>query len=477
MKQFTAGPSANGNLRIIYDKLFMKKLVSLLLFVVAITTVNSQSKKGWTSLFDGKTLSGWKVLAGTAQYTVENNAIVGTTVPKSPNTFLVTEKLYDDFELELEVMLQDTTLNSGIQFRSQYDATKNGGRGQVFGYQYELDPSYRSWTAGIYDESRRGWLYPGSLNPQAAGNFKPGVFNKVRIECIGNELKTWINGIPVAYVIDDVDRTGFIALQVHSVNNDAGVGKKIHWKNIRIRAGQIKPTPFPAGKYVVNLLPNDLSAYEKQDGWRLLFDGKTTKGWTGAYKETFPAKGWQVQEGILSVLPSDGGESTNGGDIVTNELFTAFDLSFDFKLTPGANSGVKYFVTLSEGNTGSAIGLEYQLLDDKLHPDAKMGRDGNRTLASLYDLITAQKQERFVNPPGQWNRGRIVVYPNNRVEHYLNGIKVLEYVRGSQAYRDLVAISKYKIWPNFGEAPAGRILLQDHGNAVSFKSIKIKTLK
>ncbi|WP_315817617.1 DUF1080 domain-containing protein [Paraflavitalea speifideaquila] len=116
-------------------------------------------------------------------------------------------------------------------------------------------------------------------------------------------------------------------------------------------------------------------------------------------------------------------------------------------------------------------------MDDKVHPDARMGRDGNRTLSSLYDLITAKKQDRFTRPPGQWNTGRVVVYPNNHVEHYLNGLKVLEYERGSQAFRDLVAISKYSKWPNFGEAKQGRILLQDHGNAVSFRSIKIKELK
>ncbi|MCG2615913.1 DUF1080 domain-containing protein [Terrimonas sp. NA20] len=445
-------------------------------FALLSLAVSVNAQKGWTNLFDGKSLNGWKKVAGDAEYKIEENAIVGITVPNTPNTFLITDKEYGDFVLELEVKIMDTTSNSGIQFRSQYDAAGNKGKGKVFGYQYELDPSSRKWTAGVYDESRRDWLYPLMLNPSAQDLLKTGVYNKVRVECIGNKIKTWINDKPAAYVVDSVDAKGIIALQVHSIGKPEMAGKKIFWKNIRIKTSDLKPASFPSNIYTVNTIPNTLTEEEKKAGWKLLFDGVSNKGWKGAYKPGFPQNGWEIRDGELRVLASTGAESTNGGDIVTEEQFSAFDLSFDFKLTAGANSGVKYFVTLSENNQGSAIGLEYQLLDDTLHPDAKLGRDGNRTLASLYDLIKADKQKRFIKQPGEWNSGRVIVHPDNRVEHYLNGIKVLEYQRGSQAYRDLVALSKYKVWPAFGEAKQGYILLQDHGNAVSFRSIKIRKL-
>ena len=434
--------------------------------------------QGWQSLFDGKTLNGWKLMTGKAEYKVEDGIIVGTTVMNSPNSFLVCEKKFaGDFILELEAMITDTASNSGIQFKSNFDSTGNKGQGKVFGYQFEIDPSSRKWSGGLYDEGRREWLYPGSLNSKAQTILSPNVFHKIRIECIGNTIKTWLNGSAIAYVVDTLTKNeGLIALQVHAINNEKSKGIKLCWKNIRINTTNVSSTTFPKGIYVANLVPNSLNGYEVQNGWKLLFDGKSNDGWTGAYKKTFPEKGWEIKNGILKVLPSAGRESANGGDIVTKEEFSAFDLSFEFMLTPGANSGLKYFVTLNENNPGSAIGLEYQVLDDTLHPDAKMGLNGNRTLASLYDLIKANKQSRFIKQPGRWNTGRIIVYPNNHVEHYLNGVKVLEYERGSQAYRDLVAISKYKVWPNFGEAKQGRILLQDHGNEVSFRSIKIRPL-
>lgn len=450
----------------------MKQLFVLLLSTSFVLSTLAQ-QDGWTPLFNGNNLQGWQQLNGKAKYTVHNGVIVGETVYGEPNSFLITGKTYGDFILEFEFKL-DSQMNSGVQFRSESKPDYMNGR--VHGYQFEIDPSPRAWTGGIYDEARRDWLYPLDLNPAAKPQYKHGSWNKCRIECIGTNIRTFVNGKEAASVVDDVTLHGFIALQVHSINKPGDAGKKIMWRNIRIREKNLQPTPL-SNVFVVNLLPNQLSAAEKKNGVRLLWDGQTSNGWRGAYKNAFPDKGWQIANGEISVQPSDGGESTNGGDIVTIDTFKAFIFQFDFKLSEGANSGVKYFVTERENNSGSAIGLEYQILDDDKHPDAKMGSIGNRTLASLYDLIPSLREPRARRKIGEWNRGMIVVYPDNRVEHWLNGWKLLEYQRGTPYYYALVARSKYAAWPQFGMATYGRLLLQDHGNKVSYRSLKVQVLQ
>lgn len=214
--------------------------------------------------------------------------------------------------------------------------------------------------------------------------------------------------------------------------------------------------------------PNSLTPEEQHAGWRLLWDGKTGDGWRSVRADAFPAKGWEIQDGVLLVPESEGYGTS--GDIVTQETFSDFELRVDFKLTAGANSGIKYFVA----KTGSSVGLEYQLLDDDVHPDAKQGRNGNRTLGSVYDLYppSTAKQTR---PIGEWNTA-MIVSRGGRVEHWLNGEKVAEFDRFSDAFRREVQESKYKDLPEFGEAKSGHILLQDHGDEVHFRNLKIRVL-
>lgn len=219
---------------------------------------------------------------------------------------------------------------------------------------------------------------------------------------------------------------------------------------------------------------NVLTDREKKEGWVLLWDGKTTEGWRGAKIESFPETGWTIENGELCVQKTDGRESANGGDIVTEKEYRDFELSVDFRITAGANSGIKYFVDpeLNKGE-GSAIGCEFQILDDERHPDAKLGVAGNRKLGSLYDLIPAPEDKPFRKDG--FNTARIVVR-GNHVEHWLNGVKLFEYERNNPMWNALVAYSKYRDWPDFGNRRSGRILLQDHGDEVRFKNIKIREL-
>lgn len=450
----------------------MNKNILLAILLLFTAAISAQEK--WEPLFNGKNLKGWKKLNGKAEYKVVDGTIVGISKMNTPNTFLATEKNYGDFILEFDFKVDDG-LNSGVQFRSL--SLKDYQNGRVHGYQFEIDPAERAWTGGIYDEARRNWLYPMTVNPSARTAFKNGQWNKARIEAIGSSIRTWVNDIACANIWDDMTLEGFIALQVHAIGDKAQEGKTVSWKDIRICTTDVEKykTSDANDAPQVNCIVNTISPKEAKEGWALLWDGKTTNGWRGAKISNFPEKGWVIDNGILKVLKSGGGESTNGGDIVTTRKYKNFILSVDFKITEGANSGVKYFVNpdLNKGE-GSAIGCEFQILDDDKHPDAKLGVRGNRKLGSLYDLIPAPENKPFNKK--DFNTA-VVVVKDNKVEHWLNGVKILEYERNNDMWKALVNYSKYRDWPNFGNAAEGNILLQDHGDEVWFKNVKIKELK
>jgi len=428
----------------------------------------------WTNLIKNNSLEGWNIKGGEAKYIVEDGVIIGTTAANTPNTFLTTNEMYSDFIFEIDFKV-DSTMNSGIQIRS--NSLPYYRDGMVHGYQVEIDPSKRAWSGGLYDEKRRKWLHTLENNPEAQKAFKQNEWNHYRVEAIGDTIKTWINDVPASYLIDDKTASGFFGLQVHSIGkNKDKLGKQVMWKNAKILTENLSKYSKKSPLEPI-VTKNNLTFQEKKEGWQMLWDGKTTDGWRGAKIDAFPNQGWVIENGELIVLASGGAESAAGGDIVTTQDYSNFELLVDFKITSGANSGIKYYVdTEINKGPGSSIGLEYQILDDELHEDAKRGsQEGSRTVCSLYDLIQANPNKP-IKPIGEWNTAYIKSI-NNHVEHWLNDVKVLEYERGSDEFLRLVSESKYAKWPNFGLLDKGQILLQDHGDKVSFRNIKIKVPK
>ena len=379
---------------------------------------------GFVSLFDGETLTGFQRINGAAVYEVVDGTIVGTTSKGSPNSFLCTEKRYRDFELQFEVRLMNPQLNSGMQIRSNsYPHYRNG---RVHGYQVEIAAN---GTAGfIYDEGRRGWLSQDRSDPAARAAYQRNGWNHYRILCVGDVMRTWVNGVPVAVVEDSLTSEGFIGLQVHGVRADPHW--QVAWRNLWIREIE-------------------------EDRKTALFDGKTLEGWQGK------AGGWHVdQEGNLA-------RRQNSGYLWTESAYDDFELSLDFRISEGGNSGI--FIRTDPANPVQG-GLEIQVFDSFGKKELN-----KHTSGALYDALAPRTNA--MRPAEEWNHC-VIRAVGSLLSVRLNGEEVIK--------ADLNDWSQARVNPDGSKnkfrrplkdfARTGHIGLQDHGQAVWYRNIRLESL-
>ena len=350
------------------------------------------SEDGLEPIFDGETLTGWEVRSGHADYRVENGAIVGTTVEGSPNTFLCTTRSYADFVLEFEVK-HDPALNSGVQIRSHTypDDTPIPGRdeevypaGRVYGYQVEISNQEAGTSGGIYDEARRGWLHNPEDNPVARAALKDHEWNKYRIVARGDSIKTWINGVLCADLVDPVDQGGFIGLQVHSFKGPHPA--EVRWRNIRLK---------DLGRHV----------------WQPLWDGETLTGWSA-----IGGGSWAVEDGVLRARAKRSAKEY--GLLISDKTFRDFTARLEYKALRG-NSGFYFRVGRLQGDPVKVAGFQAEI-------------DAEKDAGGLYE--TAGRG--WVSQPdptdvatyfkaGEWNR-MTVSARGRRVVVHVNGVKSAE---------------------------------------------------
>ncbi len=381
----------------------------------------------WTPLFDGKTLDGWSQKGGKALYKVENGEIVGSTVTGQPNSFLTTDKIYGDFELEFDVMV-DSTINSGVQIRSNsVGGFKNG---QVHGYQVEIDPSNRAWSGGIYDEGRRGWLQDLSKKPEAQSAFKPNQWNKYRVVAKGDHLRTWVNGKPVADLRDKLTMTGFIGLQVHSHDKE---GVKVRWKNIRIKDNGIPMYNPPRGaKWILkdqNGMANFLRAGQ----------GAQPNPW----------------EWVDNAMQVKGGS----GSVVTKDKFTDCVFHMEFMTDENGKEGQ------ANGNSGVYIVQSYELQILNSAPRAPKDNE----CGGFYQIKAPDYA--MAKPANQWQTYLIkYTAPKWNGTEKTSNARVTVYHNGTMIH-DNIELPR----PTGAGAPEGPeakpFLLQDHGNQIRFRNI------
>lgn len=336
----------------------------------------------WQPLITGDSMEGWKQLGGEAEYAIEDGVVTGTSVLRTPNSFLTTEKHYGDFVLEYEFLV-DEKLNSGVQIRS--NSFPDYRNGQVHGYQVEIDPDTqrnRMWTAGIYDEGRRGWLNDLKDNDAARAAFKPEEWNHVRVIAVGDRIRTWLNGVPAADLTDAMTMTGFIGLQVHGIGNDKEKeGTQVKWRNLRIK---------DLGKHV----------------WKPLFNGKDFSGW-----KTLPGGDWTVEDGAIHGTSPE--NEARHGILLSEEAYGDFAVRLRFKVVEG-DSGF-YFRAQPVASGVSVNGFQVEL-DSSLETGG-LYETGGRGWVSKPDADDLK--ERKVYTPGEWSTLNLSAHGKN-VHVYIN---------------------------------------------------------
>jgi len=359
------------------------------LFLIALACAAVAVAAGPVALFDGKTLNGWEVCNGSARFEARDGMIVGTTAEGSPNSFLCTKKEYGDFVFEFDVKT-DVALNSGVQIRSHrypadavvatFDGTKTSqqkqSKGRVYGYQVEIANEAAHGSGGIYDEARRGWLEQPAAGSPCAGAFKDNQWNHYRIVAMGDSMKTWVNEVPCANVVDPLDQSGFIGLQVHQYKGDKPA--QVRWRNLRIQ---------DLGRHV----------------WKPIWDGQTETGWSRT-----GLGDWQVENGAVHATSIPG--ETRGGFAVTDASFKDVTARVQFKILKG-NSG---FFLRADPKTFAG----YEVEIDYTKRTGGFWEPGGRK------WVTGPEDNAAVKP-GEWNELSASLH-GHRIVFHLNGVKTVD---------------------------------------------------
>ncbi|MCL3779013.1 DUF1080 domain-containing protein [Prolixibacteraceae bacterium JC049] len=431
-------------------KVRLMKYLGCILFLLGCLQVIGQNNEDWVTLFNGENLKGWKKLNGTAEYRVENGMIIGTSKMHTPNTFLTTQKRYSDFILEYE-MKMERTLNSGVQIRSNtIPSYKNG---QVHGYQVECDDSKRRYTAGIYDEGRRGWIYKVK-NETSKAAYKNGEWNKFRVEAIGDEIRTWLNGVPVSNLRCELTKEGFIGLQVHSIHEKEKENKTICWRNIRILTKNFKNARWEMPDSIVekSYLFNRLTKTEKQQGWQLLWNGKSFKGWKSVDGKSIDENSWKINGRTFTAQGKSAIRYKKGAG--------KYIFDFEFQVGENAEGGIKYLFDKQNNDT-----FVYQVFDDGKELTDTEKAKGKNLLAALRGKMPANGQvyggKRVkLYKRNRWNKGRIIV-TDTTVEQYIANAKVVDF---NYAEKGIKPSSVF-------------IEIENLKGEINYRNLKIKALK